>query len=90
MSTDQVKKIVKNIQGVVTSNKMKDAIIVVTERKVKHPKYNKYIRRRTKVHARDAGNTASIGDVVVIQECRPMSKTISWQLVEIKETSQQI
>ena len=90
MNAVQAKKIVRNIQGVVTSNKMTDAIVVVTERKVKHPKYNKYIRRKTKVHARDAGNTASIGDVVVIQECRPMSKTISWQLVEIKERSEQI
>ena len=58
-------------------------IKVVMERQVKHPKYGKYIRRRTKLHAHDEENLAKTGDQVEIMECRPISKTKHWRLVRV-------
>lgn len=85
MVNNSTKPIVRTMTGVVVSNKMKNAIVVEIERTVTHPKYKKIIRRSTKLHAQDTGNTAKIGDVVVLQQCRPVSKTIAWKLVEIKK-----
>jgi small subunit ribosomal protein S17 len=62
---------------------MDKSAIVLVERKVKHPVYGKYIRRSTKLHIHDENNACKEGDMVTIQECRPMSKTKSWKLVEI-------
>ena len=78
------------LTGVVTSDKANKTITVKIERKVKHPLYGKVIKRATKVHAHDENNHASIGDVVSIKECRPISKNKTWILVsdktsEIKE-----
>jgi small subunit ribosomal protein S17 len=70
------------LTGVVTSDKADKTITVQIERKVKHPLYGKIIKRSTKVHAHDEGNTATIGDVVTVQECRPLSKSKTWMLVE--------
>lgn len=70
------------LTGVVTSNKADKTITVQIERKVKHPLYGKIIKRSTKVHAHDEGNTATIGDIVTVQECRPLSKSKTWMLVE--------
>ena len=67
--------------GVVTSNKADKTITVKIERKVKHPLYGKVIKRATKVHAHDENNTATIGDIVSVKECRPFSKTKTWVLV---------
>ena len=69
----------RTLQGLVVSDKMTDTIVVKIERREKHPRYGKYITRSTKVHAHDAGNTAKIGDVVTVQECRPISKSKSWK-----------
>ena len=69
------------LTGVVTSNKAKKTVTVKIERKVKHPLYGKVIKRATKVHAHDENNTASIGDIVSVKECRPISKTKTWTLV---------
>ena len=85
MVSNQAQKIVRTMSGVVISNKMKNAIVVEIERTVAHPKYKKIIRRSTKLHAQDIGNTAGMGDEVVLQQCRPVSKTIAWKLVEIKK-----
>ena len=63
------------LTGIVTSNKADKTVTVKIERKVKHPLYGKVIKRATKVHAHDENNTASIGDVVSVKECRPLSKT---------------
>ena len=71
----------RTLQGVVTSNKMTDTIVVLIERKVKHPKYNKIIKRSTKVHAHDENNVAKIGDIVTVEECRPYSKSKTWKLL---------
>ena len=69
------------LTGVVTSNKADKTITVKFERKVKHPLYGKVIKRATKVHAHDENNTATIGDIVSVKECRPFSKTKTWVLV---------
>ncbi len=74
---------IRTVSGKVLSNKMDKTITVLIERKVKHPLYGKYIKRSTKLHAHDENNECGIGDTVTITECRPMSKTKSWQLVEV-------
>ena len=75
------------LTGVVTSNKTDKTITVKIERKVKHPLYGKVIKRATKVHAHDENNTATIGDIVSVKECRPFSKTKTWVLVSDEVTS---
>lgn len=65
----------KLFSGVVVSDKMKDTVVVAVTRFVKHPKYRKFIKRVKKYHAHDAGNTKKIGDMVEIQETKPISKT---------------
>ena len=67
----------------VISNKMDKSATVMVERKVKHPVYGKYIRRSTKLHIHDEENACQEGDTVIIQQCRPLSKTKSWRLVEV-------
>lgn len=74
---------IRTLQGRVTSNKMDKSITVAVERQVKHPIYGKYIKRTTKIHAHDETNQCNEGDVVTIRECRPLSKTKSWTLVEV-------
>jgi small subunit ribosomal protein S17 len=77
------KKVQRTKTGRVISNKMNKSITVLVERTVKHPLYGKYIRRSTKLHAHDETNKCSEGDLVSIAECKPISKTKSWQLVEV-------
>ena len=74
---------IRTLQGKVISAKMDKSIIVAIERKVKHPLYGKFMKRTTKLHAHDETNQCAEGDVVSIKECRPLSKTKSWTLVEI-------
>lgn len=81
--SDQTAKVERSVTGVVVSNKMDKTIVVKGERKVKHPLYGKFIRRSTKYHAHDENNECSIGDVVMIKECRPLSKTKSWSLIKV-------
>lgn len=69
------------LQGTVVSNKADKTVTVVVERRVSHPIYKKTINRRKKYHAHDELNKCQEGDVVRIEECRPMSKTKSWQVV---------
>ncbi len=69
--------------GKVVSDKMQKTIVVVVERTVKHPKYGKILRRRTKLHAHDENQICKIGNIVKIQESRPISKMKSWVLVEV-------
>lgn len=76
---------IRTLQGKVISDKMDKSVTVLLERQVKHPLYKKYIRRSTKLHVHDENNECSIGDMIAIRECRPMSKTKSWALVEIIE-----
>ncbi|QLE83863.1 MULTISPECIES: 30S ribosomal protein S17 [Shewanella] len=74
---------IRTLQGRVLSNKMDKSITVAIERKVKHPLYGKFLKRTTKIHAHDETNQCNAGDVVTIRECRPLSKTKSWTLVEV-------
>ncbi len=71
--------------GVVTSNNMDKSIVVSVERKMKHPKYGKFVKRTKKFVAHDEKNECNIGDTVRIMETRPMSKTKCWRLSEIVE-----
>lgn len=69
------------LQGVVTSDKMDKTVTVVVERRFKHPLYKKFIKRTKKYAAHDADNKCKIGDRVQIQECRPISKRKTWEVV---------
>ena len=71
--------------GVVTSDKMDKSIVVSVERKVKHPKYGKFVKKTKKFVAHDETNDCNIGDTVKIMETSPLSKTKNWRLVEIVE-----
>jgi small subunit ribosomal protein S17 len=71
--------------GVVVSDKMDKSIVILVERKVKHPKYGKFVKKSTKFMAHDEKNEASMGDTVRIMETRPLSKNKCWRLVEIVE-----
>ena len=73
----------RTVQGRVTSNKMDKTVTIIIERLVKHALYGKYIRRSTKLHAHDADNACKEGDIVRVTECRPLSKTKNWRVVEI-------
>lgn len=71
--------------GVVTSNRMEKSIVVMVERKVKHPLYGKFVKKSTKFIAHDEENTCNQGDTVKIMETRKMSKNKNWRLVNIIE-----
>jgi len=73
----------RTLEGRVVSDKMDKSITVLVERKVKHPIYGKFIRRSTKVHAHDEANECGIGDLVVVEQCRPLSKSKTWRLVKV-------
>ena len=75
----------RTLVGQVVSNSMDKSITVVAERKVKHPVYGKFMRKTTKVHAHDEANECNEGDTVIIEQCRPLSKTKTWRLVKILE-----
>ena len=78
-------KLIRTLAGRVVSDKMEKSAVVLVERRVRHPLYGKYIRRSTKVHIHDENNECKVGDTVTIQECRPISRTKSWKLVEVVE-----
>lgn len=69
------------LQGVVVSDKMDKTVVVKVERRVMHPIYKKFIRRSKKYAAHDENNQFKIGDVVRIRECRPLSKSKSWEVL---------
>lgn len=78
-------KVMRTVTGRVTSDKMDKTITVLIERRVKHPIYGKYVKRSTKLHAHDEQNECKEGDVVTIEECRPLSKSKTWRLVKVVE-----
>ena len=69
---------------------MDKTITVLVERRVKHPVYGKYMTRSTKLHAHDESNECNEGDVVTIQETRPISKSKTWKLVRVEEQAAQL
>jgi small subunit ribosomal protein S17 len=72
--------------GVVTSDKMEKSIVVSVERKVKHPKYGKFVKKTTKFVAHDENNDCNEGDTVRIMETRPLSKNKNWRLVSVSNS----
>ena len=75
----------KERTGLVKSNKMDKTIVVAVERKVKHPKYGKFVKKTTTFFAHDEKNDCGVGDTVIISETRPLSKNKFWRLVQIIE-----
>ena len=80
--TEKTKQL-RTVEGRVVSNKMNKTVTVLVERQVKHALYGKYLRRSTKLHAHDEENACNEGDLVRVSECRPLSKTKNWQVVEV-------
>ena len=76
-------KVARSISGVVVSNKMDKTVTVLVERLEKHALYKKYIRKSTKLHAHDESNECNEGDMVQIEECRPLSKSKSWRVIQV-------
>ena len=75
----------KTRQGAVVSNKMDKSVVIVVERKIPHKLYGKYVRQRVKYMAHDATNQCQIGDLVLIEECRPLSKKKRWLVRSVIE-----
>jgi small subunit ribosomal protein S17 len=78
------------LSGKVVSDKMDKTITVLVERKVKHPLYGKIMIRSKKYHVHDENNEFHPGDMVVIEECRPLSKTKAWRVVKLMEKESQV
>jgi small subunit ribosomal protein S17 len=76
--------------GRVVSNKADKTVTIKIERQVQHPLYGKYIKRTSKVHAHDEENSCNQGDLVKIVQCRPISKTKAWRVVEILERAPEL
>jgi small subunit ribosomal protein S17 len=81
-------KLKRTLTGTVTSDKMNKTVTVLVERKVKHPLLGKIIRVSKKYHAHDEANEFHAGDVVMIEECRPIAKTKSWRVSKLLEKAQ--
>ena len=79
----ETQKSQRTIEGRVVSNKMQKTVTVLIERQVQHPLYGKIVRRSTKVHAHDENGQCKEGDLVRIAECRPLSKTKNWRVIEV-------
>jgi small subunit ribosomal protein S17 len=78
----------RTVVGKVVSDKMDKTIVVEVERKIKHPLYGKYIRRSSRMYAHDDSNTGKMGDLVLIANSRPISKTKHWTLVQVLEKAE--
>lgn len=83
MNDNNERKPLLTIKGRVISNKMQKTVTVLVERQIKHALYGKYIKRSTKIHAHDADDLCNEGDVVLMTEVAPISKTKNWRVVEI-------
>jgi small subunit ribosomal protein S17 len=80
----------RRVRGVVKSGKMDKTVSVYVERLMKHPRYGKYVRRRSTYKAHDPHNEAKTGDIVEIEETRPLSKTKAWRLVRIVRRASEV
>ena len=83
--SEQKQKVRRALVGRVVSDKMQNTVTVLVERRVKHDLYDKVMTRTAKYHAHDADSVASAGDLVEIEECRPISKTKSWRVAQVLE-----
>ena len=82
---EKAQKVVRSLSGRVVSDKMDKTVTVLVERKVKHPLIGKVIRRSNKFHAHDENNECVVGDLVIIEESRPLSKTKTWRVSKVVE-----
>ena len=82
---EKAEKVVRSLSGRVVSDKMDKTVTVLVERKVKHPLIGKVIRRSNKFHAHDESNECVVGDLVIIEESRPLSKTKTWRVSKVVE-----
>ena len=82
-STTIEARVRRAVRGSVISARMDKSITVLVVRQFKHPLYKKYIRRSTRLHAHDESNNCKEGDTVLIEECRPISKTKSWRVIRV-------
>lgn len=80
-------KTMRTKKGIVVSVKMQKSIVVRIDRRVEHPLYGKVIKKSTRLTVHDEAGQCKEGDVVLIKECRPLSKTKSWTLVEVLESA---
>ena len=80
----------RTLSGRVVSHKMDKTVTVLVERKVTHPIYGKIVRRSQKYHAHDETNQCHTGDIVIIQECRPLSRTKAWTVAELVEKANNV
>ncbi len=83
MTETTMEKPARTATGRVTSSKMDKTITVLIERRTPHPVYGKFVRRSTKLHAHDENNEGREGDLVLVEQCRPLSKTKTWRLVRV-------
>lgn len=90
LDMSETTKIVRTLTGKVVSDKMDKTVVVLVERKVKHPIYGKVIRLSKKFHAHDENNEFGIGDTVIITESRPLSKTKTWVVSALVEKARQV
>ena len=81
----EIKTSSRTLSGRIVSDKMDKTITVLVERRVKHPVYGKILTKSSKIKAHDDSNDASVGDLVTIAECRPVSKDKAWKLINIDE-----
>ncbi len=88
--TEAAAKMQRTLTGRVVSDKMDKTVTVLVERKVKHPLYGKVIRRSQKYHAHDENNEFHPGDLVEIEETRPIAKTKAWRVARLVEKSRAI
>ena len=85
MSEENKESVERRVIGKVISDKMDKTVSIAIERLVRHGVYGKYIRRTSKLKAHDEANECRIGDTVAVTECRPISKTKTWTVVEVLE-----
>jgi small subunit ribosomal protein S17 len=90
MTETQTAQVVRSLTGRVVSDKMDKTVTVLVERKVKHPLIGKVVRRSNKFHAHDETNECKEGDLVVIEESRPLSKTKTWKVSKIVEKARSV
>jgi small subunit ribosomal protein S17 len=83
-------KAARAVTGRVVSSKRHKTITVQVERRLQHPVYGKYLTRRSKLHAHDENNESKEGDLVMIEQCRPLSKTKNWRLVKVIERAREV
>jgi small subunit ribosomal protein S17 len=90
MTENQTEKLVRTLSGRVVSDKMDKTVTVLVERRVKHPLIGKVVRRSNKFHAHDENNECKEGDLVVIEESRPISKTKTWKVSKVLEKARSV